>query len=291
MLLALIMAAATLAADETSFDVARPDVTLHVREVGKGAPVVVLSGGPGLSASYMEPVTAELARDHRCIVPDQRGTGGSKLAKIDATTANLAAYVADLEALREKLALPKLAILGHSWGGMLAMAYAAEHPDRVLRLVLVGSGGPSSAFFRYFPDNIQMRLWPEDLKMAAEAQSAPDPGMAMLLARMPGYFYSHEEGVKLRATMDPKIITPGIAETVLGALANGYDLAPKLRAVHAPVLVIQGRQDPVGESTAIEICDAIAGSKVVWLERCGHFPWIEAHDLFFEQVRAFLDAK
>ena len=59
-----------------------------------------------------------------------------------------------LEALRQHLGLEKMTFAGHSWGGMLAMAYAASHPDRVERLILIGSGGPTREFLDYYEDNI-----------------------------------------------------------------------------------------------------------------------------------------
>jgi proline iminopeptidase len=274
----------------SAFDVARPDVTLRVREHGRGPVLLVLAGGPGMNAAYMEPLVTELARDHRCVVPDQRGTGGSRLARIDATTLHLAAYVADVEAVREKLGLPALALVGHSWGALLAMIYAARHPGRVERLVLIGPAGPTSRFLAVYPDNLAMRLRPEDLKLEAEAMAGPDVEESVLRARMPGYFFSRELGVKARALVVPGSLAAGVAPIVLGGLGPGFDLTPELAAIRAPALVIQGRQDPVGESTAIEVRDAIPGASLVWLERCGHFPWLEARERLYLEVRSFLGA-
>ena len=72
--------------------------------------------------------------------------------------------ITDLEALRLHLQQERLFLVGHSWGGMLAIAYAAEHPDRVDRLVLIDSGGATLQSTTWFEDNIRARLRPEDVE-------------------------------------------------------------------------------------------------------------------------------
>ena len=91
---------------------------------------------------------------------------------LDATTVNLDTYVSDVEALRAHLQIDKWVVLGHSWGGMLAMAYAARHPDRVRALVLVASGGPTLRFMDYFFDNQVVRLTLEE-RRALQSRSDP----------------------------------------------------------------------------------------------------------------------
>lgn len=112
----------------------------------------------------MLPVAHAFPR-HKAILLEQRGTGRSRPAKLDEMTLDVVVH--DLEALREHLKQPRLFLVGHSWGGMLAMAYAAMFPDRVERLILIDSGGPTLEFVTRFDDNIRSRLRPED----AEASS------------------------------------------------------------------------------------------------------------------------
>jgi pimeloyl-ACP methyl ester carboxylesterase len=83
---------------------------------------------------------------HRVILPDQCGTGLSKPGKYNRATLNLDKLVEDLAALRMHLGLRKLNLMGHSWGGMLAMPYTAVHPNRIESMVLVGIGGMDLAF-------------------------------------------------------------------------------------------------------------------------------------------------
>ncbi|HUX14545.1 MAG TPA: alpha/beta hydrolase, partial [Spirochaetia bacterium] len=106
---------------------------IALREYGtKGPFVVLLHGGPG-AAGYMAPVARGLVGSFRILEPFQRGSSGEPLS--------VARHVADLRQLiesRREDTLP--AIVGHSWGAMLALAYAAEYPDSIAALVLIGCG-------------------------------------------------------------------------------------------------------------------------------------------------------
>ena len=100
-----------------------PDhVTLHYETLGHGDPVVILSGGPGFAVGYMKPVADVVARQHQAVMFEQRGTGRSAVSDYSSLTFDSA--ISDLDALREELKVKKLTIVGHSWGGMLAMLYA-----------------------------------------------------------------------------------------------------------------------------------------------------------------------
>jgi proline-specific peptidase len=122
------------------------DVTLHVRTAGDvdSAPVLIaIHGGPGMSSDYM--ISLErLAGDQLAVVTyDQRGTGRSSSPSPDAANYTLDKYVDDLDAVREATGRAEVHLLGHSWGGIVALRYATVHPERVETLILMGSGAPS----------------------------------------------------------------------------------------------------------------------------------------------------
>src|SRR5215831_9925706 len=111
--------------------------TLVYYELGphQGRPFVLLSGGPGYDSDYFwfGPVFHDLAKTRWVVTYDQRGTGRSApVGPKDSVT--VADFVADLEALRVALKVDQIDLLGHSWGGYLAQAYAAAHGDRVAHL-------------------------------------------------------------------------------------------------------------------------------------------------------------
>src|SRR3989440_5285052 len=115
------------------------------RRVGAGPPVVVLHGGPGAHHDYLLPQYDRLARGRTLLYYDQRGGGRSPVPRD--TPVGWREHVADLEALRDRWRLDRVTLLGYSWGGLLAMLYALEHPAPIGPLALV-SAPPLTAALR-----------------------------------------------------------------------------------------------------------------------------------------------
>lgn len=275
--------------------ISRGNLTLHYKTIGTGTPLLLLSGGPGLDVEYMTPIAQELGSSYKCLLLEQRGTGQSQPPAVTAENMTVKLAIEDIEALRVSLKLERIAIIGHSWGGMLAMAYAAAHPDRVQSLVLVDSGGMDSSFSRVFQDNITARESVSDRQRIAEAEAAT-PGIAnakaayvaVLRLLTPFYFFDRALGERIAANSPNDIINPETAELMRDDTAKHYNVRKQMTAFRRPVLIIQGRQDPMPESTAIETNHALRNSTLVFLDECGHFPWIEQPKEFFSLVRAFL---
>src|SRR5689334_22655699 len=111
---------------------------------GTALPIIAINGGPGLSHAYMmqNNLWERVGRNRFVVLYDQRGTGASKRMQAGASQ-SMDAQVADLDAVRQSLGLNKVAVLGDSYGGLIAMAYAAAHPEHVAKLILSDSPGPS----------------------------------------------------------------------------------------------------------------------------------------------------
>lgn len=116
---------------------------------GTALPIIAINGGPGLSHAYMmqNDLWERVGRNRLVVLYDQRGTGASKRVQSGASQSGVSqtmdAQVADLDAVRQALGLNKVALLGDSYGGLVAMAYAAAHPEHVAKLILSDSPGPS----------------------------------------------------------------------------------------------------------------------------------------------------
>jgi len=291
----LIALAAALQLSAGAHGVGASDgTTLRFTETGTGPAIVLLAGGPGFSASYLQPLADRLAPGYRSILLDQRGTGQSPVAVYDRSSINREVYVDDLERLREALGAEDLVLVGHSWGGMLAMAYAAEHPDRVRALVLVGSGGPTLDFWEPFDRNLTARLTADD-RRNYEHWSDPgvrrqDPKRAsieMLKANMPGYFFDRGKSDAFSRSLSPADFEQRVFDLMTADLdAKGYDLRQALAALRVPVVLVQGKQDPI--ATADVLHEALPSSRLELIDGAGHFPWLEQPDAFFRVLRDFL---
>lgn len=292
---AALLPASLVRTQDGSFDCA--GVRLHYRSTGDGIPLVLLSGGPGFDIAYMLPVTNFVPSGYRAILFEQRGTGRSRPAAFDPTTLTLQGAVADLEALRLHMKQERLTMLGHSWGGMLAMAYAAAHPDHVDRLILVGSGGPTLEFAQWFGDNIEARLHAEDIALrdswTAAAKTGVDPGkvaIERMRAMTPGYFFDRKLGQGFAAELKQEQYYSDVNQRLFGEMSQHYDLREGLAKLQRPTLILQGHQDPMGDKTAEQIRTAITGSTLVSIRRCGHFPWLEQPEQFRKAIAEFLRA-
>ena len=239
-----------------------------------GETIVLLSGGPGLNPYYLEPLYNELKKKYRCILLHQRGTGKSILNEINEESINVQKYIDDLNGLYKKLGNEKLILVGHSWGGMLSFSYAANEPDKIKKIILLNTGGVSDEFYKWFGSNINMRLYPEDIKLRIEQN---ENNRETLIAIWPGYFFDREIALKTRPPLDYKFRN----QKGVNPLASGdwrkrtNDRVSKLKNYTGPVDLITGRQDPVGESVVYEAKSILPQLKFTFIEKCGHFPWIE----------------
>jgi len=190
----------------------------------------------------------------------------------------------------------KVILVGHSWGGMLAMAYAAAYPERIDAMVLIGSGGPTVQFSEWFDDNIRARLRPEDLEAerywSEAAKRGVDPkktSVEIMRAIIPGYFFDRAKGLALAAELREGIFNPEVDALLTQDMHKSYDLRAGLQLLTRPVLIIQGHQDPIGGETAEEIHSLIKSSTLKYIRQAGHFPWLEQPDDFRRILTEFVD--
>src|SRR5438105_922163 len=182
---------------------------LCYRLLGDGRPLLLLAGGPGMSADYMLPVASRLADLRKVILPDQRGTGSSDKPPVNRDNYHLAKYVDDLEALRQELNIESWDVAGHSWGGTLAMAYACEHPSTVSALTLISTCGANTDFLTPALEKLRSRLNKEDLALLAKSLDPDfiknDPaaaGRAGNKAFLPAFFFDRAAGERYRDELE-----------------------------------------------------------------------------------------
>jgi proline iminopeptidase len=270
-------------------------VEIYYRDYGEGIPVVLLSGGPGQSSDVLLPIVEKLKGKYRVILVDQRGTGKSTLETIDSTTITLDNYVEDINNVRKYLNIEDWAVIGHSWGGGLAMALTAKYPHHTSKLILVGSIGIDSDFLDYVWDNLRytkddlesLSYWSDANVRAKNPERAAYEWYSTLL---PSRLYNL---AKKREILKNYVIEPNSLD--IGPLmfrqlaANGYDFKPELEYFNKPTLIIQGRQGFLGGWTAFTIYQTIPDCEIKFIEKCGHFPFIERSEQFYEALETFLE--
>jgi proline iminopeptidase len=259
---------------------------------GAEIPIIAVNGGPGLSHAYMmQNDLWQRAAAHRLVILyDQRGTGASKRVESNAPQ-SMDAQVADLDAIRNALSLNRVAILGDSYGGMIAMAYAAAHPEHVARLILSDSAAPSwkgvvHLLPQVFPDREQQGA-AEAKKLSADPEVAAQAGLVNHMAMC---FYSPDLRDAYLKHMGDLGFVPSVGGAVQKATEN-LDLTSKLAGFKFPTLVITGRYDMnVAPLTAWRMAHAIPGAQLVFFEKSGHLPAYEEPDKYLQVLERFLAA-
>jgi pimeloyl-ACP methyl ester carboxylesterase len=268
-------------------------VTLRLRSVGPAdaaRTTIVVHGGPGLSADAMAAYDALAGPDRRVVGWDQRGSGRSS-APSDGVL-GIAAHVADLEAVRDALGADAVDVIGQSWGGAIAAAYAATHPQRVSSLVLVGAVPLDVGVFRAGQARFQERTAVEQAAGAVPDPLPPaDDGSCLDAFRALLPVYLHDDG---RAT-DVRVDTCSAVASTTTYEAFVDDpavvrLGAELAGYRGPALVIAGRHDAFGLAWLDRIVELLVGADVrrLVLEDAGHLVVTEAPDVVLAEIAAVM---
>ena len=246
-----------------------------------------MHGGPG-APGYMAPVARELAPDFRVLEPLQRRSGGGPLT--------VARHVADMhELVAEECAEERPAIVGSSWGAMLALAYAAARPDEVGSVVLIGCGTFDPEARARFLENIDRVMTPSihaalsgltqgDAVADADTQLAA-AGEALLPLYTHDLLTTDLEMERCDALAYEQTWNDMLAQQAAGVYPQAFD------AIRAPVLMLHGADDPhPGRMTRDRLRRHIPHLRYVQWDRCGHYPWLERHasEAFFTTLRGWL---
>jgi proline iminopeptidase len=283
-------------------------VLIYAKTVGKGKPLVIVHGGPGASHDYFLPYLLPLARHHRLVFIDERGSGKSeKLA--DASGYTVEAMVEDVEAVRVALGLGKIDLLGHSYGGVLAQAYALKYQANLSHLVLASTFHSTSAMNEVFR---QMKAkMPEELRARIdkmEAEGLYGHGKIfeqnrytndyMIAAWGEGYFpylYANHPDPNNDPTQSGNMswdlyreMWGSHGEFIIDGNLKSVEYADRLHTIKVPTLLLSGDHDECDPSLARDMHARIAGSKLTLLPQSGHMTFVDQPALFIKTVDEFL---
>jgi L-proline amide hydrolase len=268
------------------------------------APLVLLHGGPGAAHDYLESV-ADLAdtASRPCVLYDQIGCGRSQhLPDAPADFWSVELFRRELTALLEHLAISdRYHVLGQSWGGMLGMEHAVEHPPGLRSLVVADS--PASIELWVQEANRLRSSLPADVQETlirherAGTTDDPEYEQAVMV-----FYERHLCRIvpfpdSLQRTFAQMNEDPTVYHTmngpsefhVIGKLRN-WDITPRLGDVHVPVLVISGEHDEATPAVVRPLVEAIPGARWELIEGASHTPHIEQHERFMALVQEFLRA-
>jgi proline iminopeptidase len=269
------------------------DTSLYVEVIGHGDPLLLMHGGPGLDHVSLTPFRA-LADRHTVVFYDHRCNGRSTGAPVTSMTwENL---TADADALREELGFERWAVLGHSFGGHVALEYTLRYPERVSRLVLLDTAGDARWSQDKAADVLAGRGFsPKTVAIARRFYNgriaAKDFARASIRL-LPAYdhrFSLVRLGREMieggwRAEMRPEALIFG------GQMMRGWSVMDRLVEIRVPTLVISGRDDFLfpPESQAL-LTAGIPNARLRIIERAGHNPQSERTAETIGAVAEFLE--
>lgn len=269
------------------------DARVFYEVVGTGAPIVVVHGGPGLDHRYLRPGLDALGTRNTIVYYDQRGTGRSS-AELTASSINLDSFVQDIDALRQVLGYNQISVLGHSFGALIAIEYAARHPEETRALILMNPVEPGSRFQDQTAERQRARRTVEDAEemrelRASEAFQAKDPATLSQVYRVA--FRQLLRDRELIDELDLNLQSPTARNgqdvaALLGASMGTVDWWDRLGTIQTPTLVLHGRYDapPLEMGQALAEAFPVGTFEVL---STGHFPYIEDREGLLSAVSGF----
>jgi proline iminopeptidase len=283
-------------------------VMIYYMSTGRGQPLMIVHGGPGASHDYFLPYLLPLARYNRVVFIDERGSGRSQKLE-DRAGYTIENMVEDVEAVRQALGLGKISLLGHSYGGALAQAYALKYQRNLSHLILASTWSSTVAMNQVFvrmKQNMAPDLRDRIDKLEAEGlfghgkdyEKNRYTNEYMIAAWGEGYFpyiyHNHPD-----PNYDP--IAAGNmswdlyremwgehGEFVIDGNLKSVEYTNRLSAIKVPTLIVVGEHDECDPSLSKTMQARIASSKLVILPNAGHMTFVDQTGMFIKAVHGFL---
>jgi len=255
-------------------------------------PLLLVNGGLIHDHSLLWPALSPLAEGRQVILYDQRGRGASA-EPADPLAARIEDDAEDVGALRRALGIRQWDVLGHSWGGGIAMLGVARDLAGTRRLVTVDAVGPTSAWMAPLHVEALARLDGEEREIVARFGGAPlhepDPAVhgAHTHAMQRAWFADPDLAGYLRAPLASSRTGSAVAAHLR---REGYDWSETLRALSTPTLVLHGDRDALSPTVALQLAELLPRARAEFLPNAGHMPFWEAPQRFFELVTGWLAA-
>lgn len=253
-------------------------------------PLLCVNGGLLFDHSNLWPALSPLSVRQQLILYDQRGRGDSA-APPRPDAARIEDDARDVGALRRALGIGKWNVLGHSWGGGIALLGAEQDQDGTDRLILVDAVAPTGSWMADMQTRALERLDASDRAIVSRFDEwtlgKPDPVVQSTYSRAlyKAWFAQRELAELFAAPRSQSVTGAAIAARLR---REGYDWRALVRAFNRPALVIHGEQDLLPPAVAEELAGLLPNARLELIPGAGHMPFLEAPERFFDVVSKFL---
>jgi proline iminopeptidase len=269
--------------------------SLFIREIGTGTPIIIVHGGPGLNHTYFLPHLNALSKKYRLIFYDQRACGNSS-GNLDSSQMTLDFFTADIESIRQNLNLGDIAILGHSWGALVAMKYTIKYPNHISGLILSNSISPKAGEFEAETNQrLKSRMSADDsirrktiLASQAFKEGDVETYAQVLKLSFKSSFYNIKYFEQLHIELPPDYLAKRKLLFFMAKELSVYDLYPSLNNISCPTLIIHGAYDGIPDDLSKKMKQYIPGAELTVIQKAGHFPFIEQKKTYNQIIDRFL---
>lgn len=263
--------------------------------VGRGPPLIVVPGGPGFPHTYLfDPLTELFAEQRQLTFYDPRGSGSSS-GHESAAGLTMSTFVEDLDAIRLMIEAERIDLMGHSFGGLLALHYALRHPDATRSLILVDSDPPTWQDWNHFRAVLAARRAQEETTRLDVIHASNgwerDPEVVQEYFRLllRPYFGNPELARRLTFGFDENSFQKlGVTSQAVRDDLGEWNVVDELSSLQLPILIVAGERSIFPLAAAEALHAALPMSQLEVMLGVGHFPFIENPAAFGQLVVGFL---
>lgn len=280
---------------------------INVETRGKGNPIFFLAGGPGNSHDYLQGSFGQYYKTNQVVFIDMLGRGKSDDAK------NVAEYSIEndvhiLEEVRKALKLDEISLVGHSYGTVVAQAYAIKHEKNVHKMILINGFHSGEMWqancdsYNHYAKTHFPEKWAKVDSMRALGYISSDPEFSKLYGSFPTkYIYYHN--TKLKQNVPKKSFRGWSNDVYYGIIGRDADFfvsgsmidtdfRKDLKNLNIPTLIVAGRYDGVSTPEyAVQYKTFMPKAKFMMFEQSSHNPYLEEPEKFYKTFEDFLDIK
>ena len=264
--------------------------SFKIHDTGQGKAVLILAGGPAFTAWNLLPLQQHIAHKHRALLFDMRGVGDQQQLPLPAGSL-LSQWIDDIEAIRQSSSIHQFTMIGHSWGGLMALLYAKRYPDNVKQLILLNPVDPEKRGLSEILDRINQRqqqhkprAWDADWDSDQSTLTKSEDEIKLYQIRqvLPTYFYDFAMGERYAAQFSANDFYPELNSRIWQEYdAMPFTLADAKKLTPIPIRFVDCVDDLLMPENQQGLKTHFPKMRVKLFRQCAHFPWVEQPKVFY----------